>query len=99
MRTVGQIPLEEDLHHVGIITSLSATVVINSVTRACFAHCVGEPIDSSLMLLWYSAFPVKSGFMPAVMILTKMIIKSIIAKIFLTSALPANQRKVLYSYW
>lgn len=65
-KIVVQILLEEDQLLAGIITFLYATVATNNVIRVCFAHFVGELIDSLLMLLWYSVYPARSGFMQAV---------------------------------
>ena len=72
VKTVAQTLLAEDLLLVGIITFPYVTVAINSVTRVSFAHCVGRPTGSLLMLLWFSVYRVRSGFMPAVITLTRM---------------------------
>lgn len=66
VKIVVQILLEEDQPLAGIITFLYATVATNNATRVCFAHYVGELIDSLLMLLWYSVYLARSGFMQAV---------------------------------
>lgn len=99
VKTVVQIPLEVDLLLAGTTTSLCVTVAINSVTRACFAHCVGGLTDSSLMSPWCSVFIVRSGFMLAVITLIERIIKSIVPKIFPMSVPNANQRRALCSCW
>ena len=65
-KIVVQILLEEDQLLAGIITFLYATVATNNVTRVCFVHFVGGLIDSLLMLLWYSVYRARSGFMQAV---------------------------------
>ena len=99
VKTVVQILLGEDLLLAGIITSLCVIVAINNATRVCFALCVGGRTDSSLMLLWCSVFPARSGSMQAVITLIRKNTRSIMPKNFHTSVPTASQRKDLYSSW
>lgn len=44
----------------GIWTTLCVTAVTSRETKACPAHCVGRPIDSSHRRPWYSVAPARS---------------------------------------